>query len=167
MATKKQGLLQKALASANSQNFHPVLAAAQFSAATRQNTGATMDAATGALRSVGTPGYSVGGASGRNGMRIPTMHLPLNQGAADPRVDDVISARRRIAKDAPTKDRAIGSWDARVSDNPRQEIDIDAVDVMQGRRQAKRAGQRRGEDGIFALPRGKNISTMRKMPTGH
>lgn len=163
----KQGMLQKALASADSQNFHPVLAAAQFSAATRTQGGATMDAASGALRSIGTPGYSVGGASGRDGMRIPTMHLPLNQGAADPPLDQVISARRRIAADAPTKDRAMGSWDARISDKPRSAVDIDAVDVMQGRRQAKRAGQRRGEDGIFALPRGKNVSTMRKMPTGH
>jgi hypothetical protein len=167
MAAEKQGLLHKALAATDAQNVHPVLSAALFSHATRTNGGATMDASSGALRPIGGPGYSVGGASGRAGMRIPTMHLPLNQGEADPPLDRVLSARRQIRNDAPNGDRAMGSWDARMSDHPRNEVDVDAVDVMQGRRQAKRAGQRRGEDGIFALPRGKNISTMRKMPTGH
>lgn len=160
-------MLQKALAAADQQNVHPVLAAALFSAATRTTGGATMNAATGAPKPIGGAGYSVGGASGRGGMRIPTMHLPLSSGEADPPLDQVMAARRSIRRDAPTADRALGAWDARLSDHPREQIDIDAVDVMQGRRQAKRAGQRRQEDGIFALQRGKNLSTLRKMPTGH
>lgn len=151
--------------------IHPVVSAVQFSAATRSG-GSTMIARTGEVLPVGRANskraaYAVGGAKDKSGQRIPTVNEPLRGGEADLPIDKVLQHRRRVQRSSASPDIAVGSWDARLSDNPRQEVDIDASEVVEGRRQAKRMGVRRGEDAVYALHRGeygKNVSTMRRMP---
>lgn len=155
----------------NTGEIHPVVSAVQFAAATR-NGGSTMIARTGEVLPVGKANssraaYAVGGAKDKSGQRIKTEVEPLRGGEADIPLDTVLHHRRRIQRLSSSPDIALGSWDARLSDKPRSEIDIDATEVVEGRRQAKRLGKRRGEDAVYALHRGefgKNVSTMRRMP---
>ena len=128
-----------------------------------------MQASTGRVMHAGKDtGFSVGqGVDKRTGQRVPTQNEPLLAGTSDMRLDTVLAARRRIAKTGGPS-RLAGSFDARLSDEPRNEMDIDAADHFPATKskQAKAAGEQRGEDAIFDLHKGDNISTMKKRPRG-
>ena len=168
-ATPGKGFLAKALGAAAAQPIHPVVSAVQFAHLSRTTGGASMEAGSGRVLHVGKDtGYSVGqGKDKRTGQRVPTQNEPLLEGTSDMRLDTILAARRRIAKTGDSS-RLAGSFDARLSDEPRNEMDIDAADHFPASKgkQAKAAGVQRGEDAIFDLHKGDNISTMKKRPRG-
>lgn len=170
MAAKRPSLPSAGEIAHYSGPLHPVVSAVQFSELTRNTQGATMNAHTGAIAEVGkTAAYAVGGAadqSKRGAPRVRTKRLPLMRDSSGAKVADmslatVLNERNRIRATGMTDPgRSLGSWDARASDKPRQNVDIDASDLVSDKQKAVALGKARGEDAIFDLKKAKNISTM-------
>lgn len=146
-------------------HVHPVISVVQFAKVARETGGATMNVHTGEVFRGGTPGapgarkWVIGGATDlRTGERVPTTSSAYlydeNGPTSDVDLSKALQERRRarVATGMGNPEASMGVYDAgQAEHDPKPQMEWDAVDTRNTRRQGDVLGTARNERDIFGM----------------